>query len=119
MQRPQPLAPIDQRLAAGTIAHQVIWRLHAALRASGRADAQTQRLFKEAVQIALTAMPDATRQARRLYVIWDEQELLDPRTAAKTLGVLSEEVDRVVIALDGLRARQGEIAAELRQLWEG
>jgi hypothetical protein len=119
MERPEPLALIDEILTAASVAHEAIWELHASLVDEGRANARTRQLLEEAARIAVTALPGVTREARRLYVAWDEQEVLDPTAAAATSQALSDEVDQIAPELARLRTRQNEIAAELRQLLEG
>lgn len=87
--------------------------LHGKLTALGAADEDTRALVVESARIALEELSSLTREARRLAALWDEQTLLDPEQASKTLEALHAELERLRPDLNALRARHREIAAEL------
>jgi hypothetical protein len=116
---PGPVARLDQYLATTTLAHEVIWRLRRSLIALERDDDLARQLLAEAAALVVDDLPRLLREARRLRALWDEQELLDPDAASKTVRALEGELERVASDVTMLRTRQNEIARELRRLLEG
>jgi hypothetical protein len=115
-ERPQPLEQLDRYFAAATIAHEFIADLHLELARLNQDNDHTRSLLREAADAALTRMPQLTRELRRLEHLWDEQQLLDPRLAEKTLETIETELSEVEPELSALRRRQDEIARELQEL---
>jgi hypothetical protein len=81
-----------------------------------RDNEQTRRPLHESAVVVLSRMPELTRQLRTLEVEWDEQQLLDQRQAEQTLRAIETSITAIEPELSGLRERQNEIAAELREL---
>jgi hypothetical protein len=120
-ERPGPLRQLDRYFAAATIAHEYIADLHRELAALHQDRAHTRELLREAAAVVLSRMPELTRELRRLELLWDEQQLLDPPQAKRTLKAI--EADLADLAdlepeLSALRQRQDEIAQELSELVE-
>jgi hypothetical protein len=61
-------------------------------------------------------MPELTRDFRRLEHLWDEQQLLDPPLAQKTLETIETGLSAVEPELSALRQRQDAISRELQEL---
>ena len=112
---PGPVARVNRYLAAAMIAHESIANLHDELALQSRSDDETRRLFREAGRIAAIEVPAVLRESLRLWDRWTEQDLLDPDAATETLRLIAEELDRVEPDVKRMRARQDEIARELRQ----
>jgi hypothetical protein len=115
-ERPQPLEQLDRYFAAATIAHELIADLHLELARLNQDNDDTQSLLREAANAALTRMPRLTGELRRLERLWDEQQLLDPPLAEKTLETIETELSEVEPELSAIRQRQDEIAQELQEL---
>lgn len=112
---PEPIARVDRYLAAAMIAHESIADLHEELALQSRSDDESRRLFREAGQIAAIEVPAALRESLCLWDRWTEQDLLDPGAATVTLQLITEELARVEPEVTRMRARQDEIACELRR----
>jgi hypothetical protein len=113
-ERPPPLARLDRYFASATIAHEYVSDLHRELVALHDDDDRTRELFRESAAIVLEGMPKLTRELRRLERDWDEQTLLDPLQAGRTLRRIEITFARVEDELVELRVRQREIATALR-----
>jgi len=61
-------------------------------------------------------MPEITRELRRLELLWDEQQLLDPPQAKRTLKTIETNLGGLEPELSALRQRQDQIAQELGEL---
>jgi hypothetical protein len=85
---------------------------------SERADTRTRALLAEAAGIATVELPQMTARARDLAARWFDEQVLDPEAALDTLRALQDEVSSIEPRIMQLRARQNEIAAELRRLLE-
>jgi len=115
-QTPRPIARLDRYLATVTLAHEAVWELRRATIVLGLDDPRVHDRFRDAADLVVIEMPRILGEARRLRATWSEQELLDPGAATETLRLLAEELDRVDPAMRTLRARQNEIARELRRI---
>jgi hypothetical protein len=115
-ERPEPLKQLDAYFAAATIAHEYIADLHLELARLNQDNDPTRGLLREAADAALTRMPELTRELRRLERLWDEQQLLDPPLAEKTLETIEREFSEVEPELSAIRQRQDEVARELQEL---
>jgi hypothetical protein len=111
--RPEPLARLDLLFEAARIAHETSFGLHRRLVALGADDDHTRRLLAESAAIALENLAAVTAQARQLATRWEEQSVLNPEAADRTVQDVRAELDRAEPALGRLRARQREIAREL------
>jgi chromosome segregation ATPase len=118
-ERPEPLKQLDAYFAAATIAHEYIADLHLELARLNQDNDHTRGLLREAADAALTRMPELTRELRRLERLWDEQHLLDPPLAEKTLETIESELSEVEPELSAIRQRQDEVARELQELVNG
>ena len=114
--RPEPFTQLDRYFAAARIAHEYVGDIFQELVRLDRADAHAPELLAESAAIALRDIHELTRDARVLERQWHEQELLDPRTAARTLHAFDAELLRVLPQLADLRARQDEVARAMRRL---
>jgi hypothetical protein len=112
--RPEELARLDLLFEAVRIAHETTFGLHRRLVALAVDDDDSQRLLGESARIALDDLRALTAEARRLAARWDEQSLLAREEADRTLLTVRAELDRIEPDLRRLRARQQEIARELR-----
>lgn len=112
--RPEPLFRLDLVFEAARIAHETAFGLHRRLVALGADDEDTRRLLGESARIALDELRILTVRARRLAAQWDEQSLLAREQADRTLRAVRTELERIEPDLERLRARQQEIARELR-----
>jgi hypothetical protein len=117
-ERPGPLRQLDRYFAAATIAHEYIADLHRELAALHQDRAHTRELLREAAAVVLSRMPELTRELRRLELLWDEQQLLDPPQAKRTLKAIEADLADLEPELSALRQRQDEIAQELSELVE-
>lgn len=113
---PGPVARLEEYLRAATIAHEVIWELYTELIVRGCDDRHSHAALREAARIATLEIPRALAEPRRLRDLWTEQDLLDPVAASKTLGLLADELIKVERDVRRMRARQDEIARELRRV---
>lgn len=113
---PEPLARLDQYFAAARIAHEVISDLHRELVSLGGEWKGSGHLVSESARITLADLRDVAKEARRLSAIWEEQHLLNAPEAVETLGAIATALNRIEPELARLRARQDEIAMELRDL---
>lgn len=114
-EKPGPVARLDHQFASVMIAHEVIADLHDQLALHSASDDASRRLFRDAGQIAAIALPAAFAEAVRIKDLWAEQDLLDPDAATSTLELLAAELDRAEPGFREMRARQDEIAQELRR----
>ncbi len=111
--RSDPQVQLDRLFSTARIAHEAIFDLHGKLSALGAADEHTRELVGESAWIALEELPSVTSRARELAAVWDEQALLDPEQAGRTLEALRDELEQRRSDLNTLRSRHREIAAEL------
>jgi transposase len=118
-ERPEALTRVDGFLSTSSIAHEAIFDLHRKLASAGRDDPRTRDLLAESARIALQDLPELTAAARRLQVRWDEQSVLDPEHADRTLEAVRSELPRVEPEIRRLLGRQKAIARQLRSLIEG
>jgi hypothetical protein len=114
--RPAALRELDRLFAAATIAHEFIGSLYYELVELGAAEPRASRLLRESGRIVLSRMPNLTSELRRLERAWDEQRLLDHLAAERTTVEVQDELARVLPELLRLRARQDEVASEMREL---
>lgn len=111
---PEPLARLDLLLSAARLAHEVIFDLQNELTARGAAGEATSALLRESAAIALEELPAVLAEARRLAARWQEQSVLDPDEAGRTVNALQAELDRAEPRLQALRGRQRRIARDLQ-----
>ena len=112
--RPEPLARLDLLFEAARIAHEANFDLHGELAALGADDDSSRDLLRESAHIALSDLVVLTAPARELATRWDEQSLLARDEAERTLQAVRAELERIAPELTRLRARQDEIARDLR-----
>jgi len=112
--RPEALARLDLLFSTSRIAHEATFDLHGELVALGADDDQTRELVRESALIALDDLAVLTAQARRLAARWSEQSLLAREEANRTLQAVHAELVRIEPEIRRLRARQQEIARDLR-----
>jgi hypothetical protein len=110
-----PLSRIDSMVEIIGIAHAAIFTQHRRLIDLGLDDEGSRGLLDESIKIVFTDAPSATRRARALAERWGEQQLLDPGRAGPTRDQLATELEQSERRLEGLLARQEEIARELRE----
>lgn len=109
---------VDKVLEA-TIAHEYIADPYRELVALNQDDERARELVGASAAVVLTRMPDLTRELRRQGRNWDEQQLLDPPRAQRTLHAIATGLAQVERELSALRALHDDIAAELRQRIDG
>jgi phage-related minor tail protein len=105
-------------LSTAMIAHEAIFEMRRELIAGDRASPEQARLLEESARIVTVELPGLSATARRLSAKWEEQSLLHPDGAGKTLEELEAEVARSELAVRPLLDRQREIAAQLRSMLE-
>jgi hypothetical protein len=115
-ERPRPLKQLDRYFAAATIAHEYIADLHRELAALHQDSAHTRELLRESAAVVLSRLPEITRELRRVELLWDEQQLLDPPQAKRTLKTIETDLGGLEPELSALRQRQDQIAQELGEL---
>jgi hypothetical protein len=115
-ERPTAVQTLDLWLSAFRVGHETIFDLHRELIAVGAADEHVRELFHESADIALVKGAALTRRASSLTAAWDEQSVLGPPQAEKTLRALERELDRIEPGVRSLQARHQAIARELRLL---
>lgn len=113
--RPRALERVESYFAAAMIAHEYVADLHQELVALGGSDDYTTDLVRESAEVVTRRMPGLTKKIRELARTWEEQELLDPIRADATHADIDAELTALEPELSGLRARQDEIAAVLRE----
>jgi hypothetical protein len=110
---------VDRYIAGATIAHEYAFGLHRRLVARALADDQSRELLKDSALIALELIPALARQIRGLEREWEEQELLDPAAAHRTVSRLESVVTALAPQLAELSDRHRQIVAELLDLVGG
>jgi hypothetical protein len=115
---PDPFAALDRYFAAATIAHEYLADLHRELVELRTDSAHTRALLGESVASVTERMPALTRELRQLREQWEAQNLLDPPGAKRTRQLAETRLIEAEPELSALRARQDEIAAEMRALLE-
>jgi len=98
------------------LAHAAAADLYRELAKVGDDDDRGLALLHESAALALKRMPALTCPLRGLEEAWDEQDVLDPAAAMRTLRRLEAELGEILPAVLQLRLRQDEIVAELRAL---
>lgn len=114
--RPAALTLLDLQARAVMLAHAAAADLYRELAKVGDDDDRGLALLHESAALALKRMPALTRPLRGLEEAWDEQDVLDPAAAMRTLRRLEAELGEILPAVLQLRLRQDEIVAELRAL---
>ena len=112
--RPEALARLDLLFSTSRNAHEATFDIHGELVALGADDDQTRELVRESALIALDDLAVLTAQARRVAARWSEQSLLAREEANRTLQAVHAELVRIEPEIRRLRARQQEIARDLR-----
>ena len=115
-QVPAPIRRLDSLFSAALIAHEAIFEMRRELVAGGQADATAAKLVAESARITLTDLPAIAAGPRDLAARWEEQSVLDPRTAERTAEALAAELDRIEPELKRLMERQRQIAVQLRSM---
>src|SRR4051794_29217530 len=92
---PDPLEQLDSYFAAATIAHEYAADLHQELAARGMDSEETRDLLGESGAIVTARMPELTREILALRAAWNQQELLAPPQAERTLRQIEFRLQRV------------------------
>jgi hypothetical protein len=107
---------LDGYSRAARVAHEYASRLHRKLVELGGDDDHTRALLRESAALTVEPIPVLVRQVRSREREWEEQDMLDPPAAERTIERLDREVAELAPELAKLRERQREILAELRDL---
>lgn len=114
--RPACLVLVDGYVAGAMIAHEYAYGLHRKLVEMGADDDHTHELVRKSAAVVLERIPVLTRRLRCLEREWDEQQLLDPSAAERTVKRLEGDVVKLAPELAALSDRQKQIVAELLDL---
>jgi len=114
--RPQPLKELDDYFAAAGMAHQYADDLHYKLTALHAANDQSRQLLRESATVVLHEIPRLVRQLRTLERQWQEQELLDPPRADRTVHSLQACWKDLAPELATLRTHQRQVVGKLAAL---
>jgi hypothetical protein len=117
-ERPPAMKRLDSLLSAAMIAHEAIFEMHRKLIAADRANPEQARLLEESARIVTVELSGLSANARQLSTQWSEQSVLDPEGAARTLGELEAELNRIELPFLSLHQLQREIATRLRSTQE-
>jgi hypothetical protein len=112
---PDPIQRLDRYFMAARIAHEYIADKHRELAELQADDARSRALLRDSAAVVFEEMPLVTRQLREEGRDWDEQQLLEPEAAERTLASLTARLAELEPALRALRARQDEIAVSIRE----
>lgn len=116
--RPEAIRRLDLQFRIVMLVHERVAHLHRELGVLGGQTADALRLLHESATIALIETPALLRELREIATRWDEQELLDPPSAAETLSALESGLAEVDAELQALHRRQAHIAGQMHTLLE-
>lgn len=115
---PSSFERLTRLVDVATLAHGAIFELHRELVELDRADDHTRKLLAETASLAVIEIPRLYKPAGQLHATWLEQDLLGAPDAGATRRLLEHSAALAVAQVEGVRARQNAIAAELRRLIE-
>jgi hypothetical protein len=107
---------LDSYFRASRLAHEYAFRLHRKLVELGIDDDRARALVRESAGLTVERIPALASRVRMREREWEEQDLLDPPAAERTVERLEGEVAELAPELAALRARQRQILAELSEL---
>jgi hypothetical protein len=117
-ERPPAIKQLDSLLSAAMIAHEAIFEIRRKLIAADRVSPEQALLLQESARIVTVELSGLSSNARQLSTRWNEQSVLDPEGAARTVGELEAELSHVEPRFLSLHKRQRQIAHQMRAMLE-
>jgi hypothetical protein len=114
--RPEELERLDEILGSVRIAHETGFELSRLFLTRESAASEVADLLAESARIAIVELPRLLGSLRRLALRWEDENLLDPETAARTAAQIATEMEAVEPAAESLLRRHREVVAKLREL---